>query len=290
MYCRVDNASAPAVGLEKERALPGAAWARSYMNWIGLLVLRFIQTLHGLGAFALITLSVGVRKFNRCPEVIHPLIRAQIHRAGVRLLPMASFLAFALGFVIIGQTVSLLSRVGAQNYAGLVMVTVVVRELGPLVTALLVLARIGTAIVIELGLARAQGEVEALEALGIDPIHYLVVPRVLGLALAIFSLTIYLILMALGSGYLFAFLQDVPLKPGDYFSQLAGALRWQDFALLALKTSSFGAIIAIVTCYQGLAQPLRMEDVAGATTRAVVEGVMTCIFLDALFIVVYLLM
>ncbi len=260
------------------------------MSWIGRMILRFIETLHGLGAFTLITLSVAIRKINRCPEVIRPLIRAQIYRAGVRLLPMASFLAFALGLVIIGQTVSLLSRVGAQNYAGLVMVTVVVRELGPLVTALLVLARIGTAIVIELGLARVQGEVEALEALGIDPVHYLVVPRVLGLALAIFSLTIYLILMALGSGYLFAFLQDVPLKPGDYFSQLAGALRWQDFALLALKTCSFGAIIAIVTCYQGLAQPLRMEEVAGATTRAVVEGVMTCIFLDALFIVVYLLM
>ena len=79
------------------------------------------------------------------------------------------------------------------------------------------------------------------------------------MALGIFSLTIYLILGALLSGYLWAFIQDVPLLPGDYFRQLAGALSYLDFALLALKTGVFGFIIAIVTCYHGLAQPLRLE-------------------------------
>jgi len=253
-------------------------------------VLRLTYTVHGLGAFGLITLGVIMTKFYVASRVIHPLIRAQIHRAGVRLLPIVGFVAFALGLVVIGQTVSLLSRVGATNYAGIIMVTVVVRELGPLITALLVLARIGTAIVIELGTARALGEVEALEALGIDPIHYLVVPRVAGLAISILSLTIYLILIALFSGYLFAFLQDVPLRPGDYFSQLAASLRWEDFVLLALKGVSFGVIIATVTCYHGLARPLQIEEVAHATTRAVVESVVVCTLLDAVFIIVYLIM
>jgi phospholipid/cholesterol/gamma-HCH transport system permease protein len=134
------------------------------------------------------------------------------------------------------------------------------------------------------------GEVEALEALGIDPIHYLVMPRVIGLALSIFSLTVYLILMALFSGYLFAFLQDVPLQPGEYFSQLANSLKWQDFALLALKTFSFGSAIAVITCFHGLARPLRLEEVASVTTDAVVQAILFCTLLDALFIVVYLLM
>src|SRR5207244_10172738 len=98
------------------------------------------------------------------------------------------------------------------------------RELGSLLTALLVLARIGTANVIELGTARALGEVEALEALGVDPVHYLVVPRVIGMAVGTFSLTVYLILGALLSGYLWAFVQDVPLRPGDYFRKLTGSL------------------------------------------------------------------
>ncbi|MBI4663252.1 MAG: ABC transporter permease [Verrucomicrobia bacterium] len=264
--------------------------ARRYLNWVGWRILRLVNTLHGLGAFALITLGVIVTKLHAASHVIHPLIRAQIHRAGVRLLPIISFSALALGLVILGQTVALLSRVGATNYAGTIMVTVVVRELGPLITALLVLARVGTAIVIELGTARALGEVEALEAIGIDPIHYLVMPRVAGLALAIFALTVYLILVTLFSGYLFAFLQDVPLLPGDYFSQLAGALRWEDFVLLALKTCAFGSLIAVVTCYHGLARPLRVEEVAQATTQAVVESVVACTLLDAAFIVVYLVM
>jgi len=286
----VENSPAPADVLAVGPPSLQPQFARSYMNWIGRKLLRLISTIHGLGAFALITFGVTVTKLNHASKVIHPIIRAQVHRAGVRLLPIVAFLACALGLVVIGQTVALLNRVGATNYAGTVMVTVVVRELGPMVTALLVLARIGTAIVIELGTARALGEVEALEALGIDPIHYLVVPRVIALAVSISALTVYLILICLCSGYVFAFLQDVPLRPGDYFSQLASSLRWEDFTLLALKTCTFGIVIAITTCYEGLAHPLRLEDVASATTAAVVNSVVICVLLDGLFIVVYLIM
>jgi phospholipid/cholesterol/gamma-HCH transport system permease protein len=263
---------------------------RSYVWRVGGALLRLGETTRGLGAFALITLGVAISQWRTSARVIRPLTLEQIHRAGVRLLPMISFLGVALGFVVIGQTVALLNRVNVTDLAGTVMVTVVVRELGPLLTALIVLARIGTANVVELGTARAQGEVEALEALNIDPIHYLVIPRVAGVAVAVFALTIYLILIALVSGYLFIFIQDVPLLPGDYFRQLAGALVWQDFALLGLKALLFGFVIALTTSYQGLAQPLRLEDVAGASTRAVVASVAACVLLDALFIVVYLVM
>ena len=260
----------------------------SFARFIGRKLLLFLFTVQGLGAFALITLGVRVKKLGVAPRVIHPLIRAHLARSGLRLLPMVLFVSVALGLVIIGQTVSLLERVSANQFLGTVMVTVVVRELGPLLTALIVLSRTGTANVIELGTARALGEVEALEALGIDPIHYFVVPRVIGMALGIFSLTIYLILGALCSGYLWAFLQDVPLRPGDYFNQLAGALTALDFITLALKTLFFGAIIATVTCYHGLAQPLRLEEVSHATIRAVGQSVVLCVLLDALFIVLYL--
>ena len=131
-------------------------------------------------------------------------------------------------------------------------------------------------------------EVEALEALGIDPVHYLIVPRVIGMAVGVFALTVYLIIGALASGCLFAFLQDVPLTPGDYFKQIAEALGCLDFALLALKTIAFGFFIAIVTCYHGLAQPLRLEDVSRVAVRAVSQGVIVCVLIDALFIVLYL--
>jgi phospholipid/cholesterol/gamma-HCH transport system permease protein len=261
---------------------------KSYTDLLGRKLFLALLTIQGLGAFALITLGVILKKFGVARSVVQPRIRHEINRAGVALLPMFIFIALALGFLVVGQTVSALAKVGATDYLGSTMVIVIVRELGPLLTAVLVLARVGTANVIELGTARALGEVEALEALGIDPVHYLIVPRVIGMALGIFSLTIYLILGALASGWVFAFLQDVPLTPGDYFKQIAEALGWLDFALLALKTLAFGFFIAIVTCYHGLAQPLRLEDVSSVAVRAVTQGVIVCVLLDAVFIVLYL--
>jgi phospholipid/cholesterol/gamma-HCH transport system permease protein len=260
----------------------------SLTGYLGRGLFRFLLTMQGLGAFALITLGVMISRFGDARQVIRPLIRQEVARAGLRLLPMFLFMSAALGLVVIGQTVSWLQVVGAINFLGTVMVVVVVRELGPLAAALLVLARVGTANVIELGTARAMGEVEALEALGIDPVHYLVVPRVLGMALGVFSLTVYLILGSLLSGYLWAFLQGVPLRPGDYLHQLASALSGVDFALLAIKTLAFGSIIALVTCYHGLAQPLRLEQVSSATVAAVAQSVIACVLIDALFIIIYL--
>jgi phospholipid/cholesterol/gamma-HCH transport system permease protein len=260
----------------------------SVTHYFGRKLFLFLLTIQGLGAFGLITLGVILTKFRVARHVVWPMVFQETARAGLRLLPMFLFMAAALGLLVIGQSVSWLTRVGAIQYLGTIMVVVVVRELGPLLAALLVLARIGTANVVELGTARATGEVEALEALGIDPIHYLVVPRVIGLALGVFSLTVYLIIGAVLSGYLWAFLQDVPLRPGDYFRQLTGALSGTDFALLALKTLAFGFIIALVSCYHGLAQPLRLEEVSSATVRAVAQSIIACVLLDALFIIIYL--
>jgi phospholipid/cholesterol/gamma-HCH transport system permease protein len=262
---------------------------RAFLDFAGRRVIQWMDRTRELMAFALIATGVTVTKFNVAPRVIRPLIHSQIHRAGVRLLPMIGFLGCALGLIIIGQTVSLLTQIGAHTLIGTLMVTVVIRELGPLLTTVVVLARVGAATVVELGTSRARGEVEALEALAIDPVHYLVLPRMWGLAVSVFALTIYFVLVALLSGYLFAFLQDVPLPPSEYFHQLAGALRWEDFAMLTLKTAAFGIIIAVVCCYQGLAKPLRIEDVPNATTRAVVSSVVACVLVDAVFIVAYLL-
>jgi phospholipid/cholesterol/gamma-HCH transport system permease protein len=278
-----------AFALANARLMRNAPLPKSYSDFLGRKLFLFLLTVQGLGSFALITLGVILRKYNVAGNLVHPRIRQEISRSGVALLPMFLFVALALGFLIVGQTVTTLAKVGASSYLGSTMVIVVVRELGPLLAAMLVLARVGTANVIELGTARALGEIEALEALGIDPVHYLIMPRVIGMALGIFSLTIYLILGALSSGYLFAFLQGAPMTPGDYFQQIAQALSWLDFVLLALKTICFGFFIAIVTCYHGLAQPLRLEEVSRVTVRAVSQGVLVCVAIDALFILLYLL-
>ena len=261
---------------------------RSYVNFLGRKLLRFIGTIQGLGAFFLITLGVLTTHFRLARSVIRPLMFEHLARSGLFLLPMATFLALSLGLVVIGQTVSQLTRFGVTQLLGTVMVSAIVRELGPLLAAGLVLCRAGAANVVELGTARAQGEVESLESIGIDPIHYLVVPRVVGMALGMFALTVYVILGALVSGYLWAFAQDVPLRPGDYFRQLAASLNGLDFVLLAAKTLAFGTVISVITCFHGLAQPLALAGVSRATVRAVGQTLIACAIIDAFFIVIYL--
>ncbi len=254
----------------------------------GRRVMDFAVLARALGAFALISLSVMLLRRDSPRRVMRPLIRAQIVRAGIRLLPMVTLIGTAVGLLVIAQTTALLTRLGVGQYIGLIMVTVVVRELGPLLTAIVVLARAGTANVVELGTLRALGEVRALESLGIDPMHYLVMPRMIGLTVAVFCLTVYFILTALASGFLFGFLQGVALKPGDYVGLIGDALLWQDFALLGLKTFAFGAVIAVVNCYQGLARPLNIDDVAETTAHAVVQSLTAFVILDALFLIGYI--
>jgi phospholipid/cholesterol/gamma-HCH transport system permease protein len=252
-------------------------------GYSGLRILRSARTIL---AFAFVTFASIGRQRTAHP-VLRSLIGIQLYRSGWRLLPMTGFVALGLGWIVIGQTIALLSRLGAQAYLGPVMVTATVRELGPLLVAFLVLARAGTAQVVELGTARAQGEIEALEALGIDPIHYLVLPRVAGLALATYALTIYFDAIALLAGYLFAFVQNTPVPLSTYVGDLLGAMTGLDFVWMALKSCGYGVLIGAVTCYQGLARPLRLEDVGPITTRALVQSIVGCIVINFMFLAVY---
>ena len=114
-----------------------AVMPKSYTDLLGRKLFLALLTVQGLGAFALITLGVILQKFNVANNVIRPRIRQEISRAGVALLPMFGFVALALGFLVVGQTVSALAKVGAISYLGSTMVIVVVRELGPLLAAML---------------------------------------------------------------------------------------------------------------------------------------------------------
>lgn len=252
---------------------------------IGLGLLRFFATVQHIGAFSLITLGVAVTKLFVAQRVIFPAVQQQLARAGVRLLPIIGFIGAAVGFVIVGQTLSLLAQVGQVGLTGDLLVMVVVREVAPFVAALVVLARVGTATVVELGTARALGEVETLEALGIDPIHFLVVPRVIGLTCSVMALTVYLTLITLFSGWVFALLANLPYPLAVYFGYIAGALEWYDFVLIGAKTASFGAVSAMVVCYHGLAQPVRIEDVSAATTRTVAQCVVAFGLIDGAFLI-----
>ena len=262
------------------RVARGMAW----VPWLG----TGIDTARQVGAFTLIAFGTLATQRRHATRVIGPMVQAQVARSGVRVLPIICFLGVAIGALIVSQTTLLLVQVGQGNLVGSLLATVVVRELAPLTAALVVLARVGTATVAELGMARAMGEVEALEALGIDPVHYLVVPRLVGMSAAIVCLTAYLVLTALGAGYVVAFARGLSMTPADFAGAVAGALSWVDFPLLALKTAGFGVLTSMIICFHGLARPLRMEEVGDATTRTVAHTGVACVLRDGLFVPVYL--
>lgn len=251
---------------------------------LGRKIFYTFETVQGLVSFTLISLTVLIRKFNKSKCVIQPLIARQVRLCGVSLIPIMTFISLAIGFLVVGQTIALLSRFGVKDFAGVLMVAIVVRELGPIAAALIIMAKVGTTIVIELSTARAMGEVEALEALGIDPVHYFVAPRIIGVVLGAISLTVYIIIFSLLSGYLFAFLQEVPLQPSEYLRQIADTLVWSDFILISIKAIGFGLIISIVCCYYGLAKPLNLKMISKNATAAIIQAVIGCVALDAMLI------
>jgi phospholipid/cholesterol/gamma-HCH transport system permease protein len=132
------------------------------------------------------------------------------------------------------------------------------------------------------------GKTDRVEKVGMRTLRELVVPRLKALAVAMFCLTVYFIFVALASGYLVAFLQGVPLRLAAYCGQLADAMHWLDFVLVAVKAALFGVVIAVVSCYHGLERLLRVEEFSSATTRAIVESMGMCLLLDAMFLVGYL--
>jgi phospholipid/cholesterol/gamma-HCH transport system permease protein len=261
-----------------------AARRPSLLQRAGRRALTATETVKGLIAFALISVGALVSNRGRARPLIRSLVIEQIAFNGVRLLPLGLAVSAGLGVLILGQLIVLLTRLGTTPLIGPVVVSLLVRELAPLITAVLVLGRSGTNTVVQLGTSRALGEVEALETLAIDPIHYLVVPRIIGLATAVFALTVYVIMGSLGFGYLFAFLADAPLTVETFAGEIFRSLTWLDFGLLGVKTAGFGTIIALATCYAGLARPLTLPEVAPASSRAVALGVIGCLLLDVVLI------
>jgi phospholipid/cholesterol/gamma-HCH transport system permease protein len=257
------------------------------LDWWVRPVMEGVRVVRRLSAFALIVLATTLTRFGVARSVVHPLIWDQIRRAGLGLLPMVLVVSGVSGLVLIGQAVTLLRQVGAQDLLGTVLVVGLFRELAPLGTALVVLLRVGTGTVVELATIRATGEVEALEALSIDPVHFLVVPRVVGMAVSVLCLTVYFLIGAILSGYAYCFLMGLPLSLRDYLNGMAMQLAWHDFLLLILKTGAFGAGMAVITCYQGLARPMGLEQLPEATTRAVTHSLIFCISLDLIFLGLY---
>jgi phospholipid/cholesterol/gamma-HCH transport system permease protein len=200
-------------------------------------------------------------------------------------LPIVGLIAFLIGVVLAYQGADQLRRFGAEVFTVNLLGVSVLREIGILLTAIVVAGRSGSAFTAEIGMMKVREEVDALRTLGVDPIEVLVVPRLLALMIALPLLAFFADILALFGGALMAiFALGIP--PGQFISQLDGAVTPTMFWIGMVKAPVFAFLIALVGCYQGLSVSGSAESVGRLTTQSVVQGIFLVIVADALFSIV----
>lgn len=201
------------------------------------------------------------------------VVCAQIYFTGVQALTLVSILAIATGGIVVLQSASQFNILNANgNFLGQIMVLISVREVGPLLTALIVVARSGTAVASELGSLKVNREIEALETMAINPLSYIVFPRILGGIISVVCLSLYFVFASIFGGYLVtAFFHGAPLD--YYISSIARAFTMDDVFLFLIKNIFSGCIIFAVSCYQGLSVRQGSHEVPQVTTRAVMDSI-----------------
>ncbi len=216
------------------------------------------------------------------------VIGAQIYFTGFQALPIITTLALITGTLIIIQTSAQLSKVGGGDMLGNLLVVLIIRELGPLMTALVVVARSGTAVASELGNMKVNSEIEALESMGIDPLSYIVFPRLVGGIISVVCLALYFCFIALFGGYLICqFIH--PIAFSFYFDSIAYAISRSDVFLFLIKNIFSGGMIFTICCYQGLLVKQSFTEVPQVTTKAVVNSILyTVSFNSTVSLLVYL--
>lgn len=227
-----------------------------------------------LEVFLMIYLSCRAAFFDQAQGLrsVFSVVSAQIYFTGFQALPLISVLALASGSIVILQASTNLSLLGGGAMLGDLMVVIVVRELAPLLTALIVIARSGTAVASEIGNMRVNKEIEALECMGIHPLSYVVFPRLIGGIISVICLAIYYVLIAILGGYVVTSLLH-QLTFSYFVDSLSGAFSSVDFGLFLLKNTFSGAIIFMISCYQGLLVKQGPHEVPQVTTKAVVNSV-----------------
>jgi phospholipid/cholesterol/gamma-HCH transport system permease protein len=243
-----------------------------------------------LEVFLMIYLSFRAAFFDNSQGLgsVFSVVSAQIYFTGYQALPLISVLALASGSIVILQSSSNLSLLGGANMVGDLMVAIIVRELAPLLTALIVIARSGTAVASEIGNMRVNREIEALEAMGIHPLSYVVFPRLLGGIISVICLSIYFVAVACMGGYLVtSLLQHMPFS--FYTDILARAFTGADIGLFFLKNTFSGAIIFMIACYQGFLVKQSPHEVPQVTTKAVVNSVIYVVLFNMTVTVLFYL-
>jgi len=248
----------------------------------GYLGRRFLtRTAELLDQFGLLArvLATLIGKRGQGRRVIRHVTVEQIYFTGVQALPIVGFSALMLGVLIVLESAEKLSQVGLEDYLGRLMVVMIIRELGPVMTALLIILRSGVAIAIELGYMTALREIEAIETQGVDPFHVLAIPRFIGMLTAIVCLFVYFDIVAILVGSAIAWLiHGVPLP--SLYRVVSKAVTLPDVLIGVVKAVCFGGTISVICIYRGFKTRRDLTAVPPQVSRAAVECLLWVLALD----------
>lgn len=206
----------------------------------------------------------------------------QAKRTGYDSFLIVSLIGLFIGMIMALQTAVLMQRLGSEMYIASIVAISIVRELGPVITSLVVAGRVGAAITAEIGSMQVTEQIDALETLAVNPIQYLVVPRLLALIIMLPILTLYANIIGIFGGYIIC-VYKLGISSNMYINIAKDALMYKDLWTGLAKTVVFGMIIAFVSCYEGFNVEGGAEGVGRATRQTVVASFILIIAADCFF-------
>ena len=249
-------------------------------SWEGMLGTFGLLSFLGASTVALMRAMVQPRRI-RWRSILYNL-----QTTGVAALPITGLLSFLLGIVIAYQSAEQLRRVGANIYIADLVGLSMLRELSPLITAIIIAGRSGSAYAAQIGTMQVTEEVDALRTLGIGPLDLLVLPKVIALMIALPLLTFYTDVMGVLGGMVMARAQ-LDVSFATFVDRLHDAVSLTSFLIGIGKAPVFAMIIALVSCYQGFQVSGSAESVGRQTTKSVVQSIFLVILADALFSIAF---
>jgi phospholipid/cholesterol/gamma-HCH transport system permease protein len=208
-----------------------------------------------------------------------------VHQAmavGVEAIPIVSLITFLFGLILALQTAHELKKFGMVNLVADTVVISILRELGPLLTAIVVIGRSGSAFAAEIGTKKVTEEVDALRTMAFDPVAYLVAPKFLAAVVMVPALTIWADLMGVIGGSVFG-VMGADFTFQSYFRQTLDAIGLQDLYTGLIKSALFAVVITAVGCREGFATGAGAEEVGRSTTSAVVTSIFLVVVVDLVF-------
>jgi phospholipid/cholesterol/gamma-HCH transport system permease protein len=205
---------------------------------------------------------------------------------GVRALGIIGLMSFLIGIVIAQQGAVQLAQFGAEVYTINLIGRITVRELGVLMTAIMVAGRSGSAFAAQIGTMKITEEIDAMRTIGVSPIEALVLPRLMSAIVMMPLLGFWAIIMSLLGGGIFVWL-DLGIPPITYIQRLQEVIPMTDLWIALIKAPVFGFIIALAGCFQGMLVQGNSEEVGSRTTTAVVQSIFLVIVLDSVFAVFF---